>query len=151
MGKRNECSGDYNAIKRRGGVMDEKMRILKMVEEGKISSDEANKLLEVIDAKSQEIKGKLRWLKVKVFENGKQTVNVKVPFSLIKVGIKLGGKINIKLPEVAKEKLAEKGISIENIKDVEKLNELLAELEKEAPFELVNVDEDNERVIVSIE
>jgi len=131
--------------------MDEKMRILKMVEEGKISSDEANKLLEVIDTKSQQIKGKVRWLRVKVFENGKQTVNMKIPFGLIRAGLKLGGKLNIKLPDVAKEKLIEKGIDIEGINDIDRLDEFIAEVEKEAPFELVNVDEDNERVIISIE
>ena len=131
--------------------MDEKMRILKMVEEGKISSDEANKLLEMIDSKSQKITGNVRWLRVKVFENGKQTVNMKIPFGLIRAGLKLGGKLNIKLPDVAKEKLIEKGIDIEGINDIDRLDEFIAEVEKEAPFELVNVDEDNERVIISIE
>ena len=122
-----------------------------MVEEGKISSDEANKLLEMIDSKSQKITGNVRWLRVKVFENGKQTVNMKIPFGLIRAGLKLGGKLNIKLPDVAKEKLIEKGIDIEGISDIDRLDEFIAEVEKEAPFELVNVDEDNERVIISIE
>lgn len=131
--------------------MDEKLRILKMLEEGKITSDEANKLLETIEDKTENIEGKARWLKVKVIERGAQKINIKIPLKLIKIGAKIGGNINIKLPSEATEKLAEKGINLENIKDVEKLNELLVELEKEAPFELVNVDEGEKKVIVSIE
>lgn len=131
--------------------MDEKLRILKMLEEGKITSDEANKLLETIEDKTENIEGKARWLKVKIIERGAQKVNIKIPLKLIKIGAKIGSNINIKLPSEVTEKLAEKGINLENIKDVEKLNELLVELEKEAPFELVNVDEGEKKVIVSIE
>ena len=131
--------------------MDEKLRILKMLEEGKITSDEANKLLETIEGKSANIEGKIRLLKVKVLESGAQKVNIKIPLKLIKLIAKVGGNINIKLPSEATEKLAEKGINLENIKDVEKLNEILVELEKEAPFELINVDEGEKKVIVSIE
>lgn len=131
--------------------MDEKLKILKMLEEGKITSEEAAKLLETIEGKLQKIEGKARWLKVKVLEGGTQKVNIKVPLSLIKIAAKIGGKININLPDAVKVKLAEKGISLESIEDVEKLNELLIELEKEAPLELVNVDEGEKKVIVSIE
>ena len=131
--------------------MDEKLKILKMLEEGKVSAEEANNLLEAIDSKSHEIEGKSRWLKVKVIENGNQKVNVKIPLKVIKIAAKIGGKINVNLPDEAKEQLAEKGIQFDNIKDVEDLNEILAELEKEAPFELVNVEEGAKKVYVYIE
>lgn len=131
--------------------MDEKMKILKMVEQGKITSEEATKLLETIEGKSPGIEGKGRVLKVKIIEGGAQRVNIKIPLKLIKTIAKIGGNININLPDSAKEKLSEKGISLENIKDAEKLNEIIAELEKEAPFELVNVDEGDKKVIVTIE
>ena len=127
------------------------MKILKMLEEGKITSEEATKLLEAIEGKSQKIEGKGRVLKVKIIEGGAQRVNIKIPLKLIKTIAKIGGNINIDLPDSAKEKLSEKGISLENIKDAEKLNEIIAELEKEAPFELVNVDEGDKKVIVTIE
>ena len=131
--------------------VDEKMKILKMVEQGKITSEEATKLLETIEGKSPGIEGKGRVLKVKIIEGGAQRVNIKIPLKLIKTIAKIGGNININLPDSAKEKLSEKGISLENIKDAEKLNEIIAELEKEAPFELVNVDEGDKKVIVTIE
>ena len=127
------------------------MKILKMLEEGKITSEETTKLLETIEGKSQQIEGKGRVLKVKIIEGGAQRVNIKIPLKLIKTIAKIGGNINIDLPDSAKEKLSEKGISLENIKDAEKLNEIIAELEKEAPIELVNVDEGDKKVIVTIE
>ncbi len=131
--------------------MDEKMKILNMVEQGKISSEEANKLLEALESKPYDSNTKGKWLKVKVFESGAQKVNVRIPLRLIRILAKAGGKININLPPEAQEKLAERGIEIGNIKDIEKLNEIIAELEREAPFELVNVEEDDKKVYVVIE
>lgn len=131
--------------------MDEKLKILKMVEQGTISSEEAHNLLEALESKPLDEKGKGKWLKVKVVEQGTQKVNVRIPIKLIKVLARAGGKININLPPEAQEKLAEKGIVLDNIKDIEKLNEIIAELEKEAPFELVNVDEGDKKVFVVIE
>jgi hypothetical protein len=131
--------------------MDEKLRILTMLEEGKISAEEANNLLEAIGDKSEKIRGKSKWLKIKVLENGTQKVNVKIPLKVVKIAAKIGGKLNVKLPEEAKEHLAEKGINLENIKDMEELNQILAEIEKEAPFELVNVEEGTKKVYVYIE
>ena len=51
--------------------MDEKLKILKMVEEGKISSDEAHKLLEALEPKPLDKEGKGRWLKVREKMNPK--------------------------------------------------------------------------------
>jgi hypothetical protein len=131
--------------------MDEKLKILKMVEEGKISGEEAHKLLEALEAKPLEEEAKARWLKVKVIENGTQKVNVRIPLKLMKILAKAGGNINIKLPAEAQEQLAEKGIELGDMKDIAKLNDVIAELEKEAPFELVNVDEGDKKVYVIIE
>ena len=131
--------------------MDEKIKILKMVEDGKITSDDASKLLEAIESKSNEPKGKTKWLKVKIIEGGIQKLNVKIPLSVIKIAAKVGGKFCINLPDEAKEKLNEKGINLENIKDIEQFNKILSELEKETPFELVNIDDGGKKVFVYIE
>ncbi len=131
--------------------MEERLRILKMLEQGKITSEEANKLLEIIDGKPDYSRGKTKWLKIKVIESGSQKVNVRIPFSLIKIAAKVGGKLNINLPDKVKEKLSEKGIELDNLGNGENVNDFLKELEKEAPFELVNVDDGDEKVIVIIE
>ncbi|MBG0764302.1 MAG: hypothetical protein H0S78_05335 [Tissierellales bacterium] len=79
--------------------MDEKIRILKMIEEGKITSAEGEKLLAAIDEKStkiekEKIDGAPKWLKIRVFEEnekGKKTkANINVPIAIVETGLKIG-------------------------------------------------------------
>ena len=76
--------------------MSENLKILKMVEEGKISADDAAKLLAAIEDSSETItisksKGKTKWLRVRITDiGGKTKVNVNVPVTLIDAGMKMG-------------------------------------------------------------
>ena len=68
---------------------EEKSRILKMLEDKKITADDAMKLLDALDrTESRPTDRELRkkWLHVRVEKNGKQTVNIKLPLSLLKFG-----------------------------------------------------------------
>jgi hypothetical protein len=70
---------------------EEKARILKMLEDKKITADEAMKLLEALDrteARPTERELKRKWLHIRVEKDGKQTVNLKLPLSLLKFGFK---------------------------------------------------------------
>ena len=77
--------------------MSEKLTILKMVEEGKISVEEASKLLESVEGKKEEFNilaktegKKAKWLRIKVVEASEGTkVNVNVPIALIDVAFKI--------------------------------------------------------------
>lgn len=85
---------------------DERMRILKMLEEGKIDSSQAAELLKAVDSSestnqtSGQVEpggGSLRrgkWLVVKVTDTltGKKKVNVRVPIALIRGASKIAGK-----------------------------------------------------------
>lgn len=74
---------------------EERMRILRMVEEGKISPDEAARLLEALGRrdrakKSPKVAQRLqgRWLRVRVYDrNGAAKVNVNLPLRLVDVGL----------------------------------------------------------------
>jgi len=88
--------------------MEEKIRILKMIEEGKITSAEGEKLLAAIEEKNtklekQKIDGAPKWLKIKVFEeneNGKKTkVNINVPIAIVETGLKIGKGFDDKLDD----------------------------------------------------
>src|SRR6056297_2625235 len=79
--------------------MEEKIKILKMIEEGKITSSEGEKLLAAMEDRNtklekQKIDGSPKWLKIKVYEekeNGKKTkVNVNVPIAIVETGLKIG-------------------------------------------------------------
>ena len=114
-------------------MSDDKKRILEMLSQGKISVDEAERLLNAMDETSgrdspapsstttDEMKRKPKYLYVKVEsggkrENGKdekEQVNVRIPLGLVRAGIKLGSII----PESAKAKVnakfSDKGIDFD--------------------------------------
>jgi len=90
---------------------EERMRILRMVEEGKISPEEGARLLEALGSgkktKRPEVAKRLqgRRLRVRVSDaNGKSKVNVNLPLRLVDVGLTIAERF---LPEVQFEGVAE--------------------------------------------
>lgn len=80
----------------------EKLQILKMVEEGKINHTEALELMEALGKEEIEIKPKsdvkstTRMLRIKVREGEDKTkVNVNIPLSLVNVGLKIAKHVNV--------------------------------------------------------
>lgn len=80
---------------------EERMQILRMIEEGKISAAEGAELLRALDnsgrsAKNEPLKGSSspRWFRVRVTDTGtgRNKVNVNIPMGLVNVGIKMGAK-----------------------------------------------------------
>ncbi len=85
---------------------DEKMKILEMVKDGTISTDEGLKLLEALGGDTTDdnfdIKKKSKWIKVKVIEDGVNKVNVNIPISLAKIGLKIAEKYSNDTKELEK-------------------------------------------------
>ncbi len=88
---------------------EERMQILNMVAEGKITAEEGAKLLEALKSgKGGESEAKsgsgrrARWFRVKVTDlaSGRTKVNVKIPMGLLNVGIKMGAKFAPEMGEV---------------------------------------------------
>lgn len=125
-------------------------KILEMLAEKKISVDDADRLLNVIDSpeSNQEstfktepaVKAKPKYLRVTVLPDieNKQAqnvdrVNVRVPMSLIRAGIKLTSLIPPEARDKVNRALRDKGIDfdVHNVKpeDIEELVEALSDLE----------------------
>lgn len=125
--------------------MSEKLQILNMVKDGKITTDEGVKLLEALENPvntSNDIvytNGKAKWLKIKVFDPEDATkVNVTLPLSLINIGVKLAGKFS---PEFKDAGLTE-----------EDMEEIFEAIKSGATGKIVDVDsEDGTKVEVVIE
>ena len=85
---------------------EEKARILKMLEDKKITADEAMKLLDALDRTAQKRPSdrelKKKWLHIRVEKDGKQTVNLKLPLSLLKFGFKFAPQHRMRRHERAK-------------------------------------------------
>jgi len=78
---------------------EERMRILKMLEEGKLSAEEAARLLKAFGKPRPERRtvppgSEAKWLRVRVtdLKSGRSSVNVNLPMSLVNVGLKLGAQ-----------------------------------------------------------
>ncbi len=73
------------------GMKEETLRILKLLETGKITADEANRLIAALDraeSKPNERQTRRKWLHIRVEENGEKKVDVKIPLALLKFGFK---------------------------------------------------------------
>ena len=78
---------------------DERTKILAMLEEGKITAEEAARLLKALskgksESRSVATSGESKWMRIRVRDtaSGKTSVNVNVPLSLVNVGLKLGAQ-----------------------------------------------------------
>ncbi|CAK7048454.1 hypothetical protein CIW83_00070 [Tissierella sp. P1] len=122
----------------------EKMQILTMVKEGKITTEEGVKLLDALDnndiaSNNTNLSTKAKWLKVRVFDPEDSTkVNVTLPISLINIGVKLAGKFS---PEFKEAGLTE-----------DDMEEIFAAIKNGETGKIVEVDsEDGTKVEVVIE
>lgn len=131
-------------------MSEERKKILNMVAEGKITPDEAERLLGAL----KEGDYKARFFKVRVYEQNTEKPKVKVdmPIGVLKLILKLGAKFQGLAPEGFKMNIKGKEFSLDEFTP-EMIDDILAELGEGGRFSLVEVDdtEKNERVEVYIE
>lgn len=133
------------------------MKVLKMLEEGKISADDAGKLLKALDESrgglgqrptpprltmiapqlgQQGRPGDARWFRVRVTDlrTGRQKVSVNIPIGLVNVGLKLGARF---APEL----------------DNSALNEIVAAVRAGQTGKIIEIadDHDGEKVEIFVE
>lgn len=119
---------------------EERIKILKMVEEGKLTAGEAARLLSALGkverkrAPAADIES--RWLRVRVTDltTGKPKVNVNIPMRLVNVGLRVGARF------------------IPDMEGVE-LSDLSKALEEGMTGKIIDVvdEQDNERVEIFAE
>lgn len=111
---------------------EETMRILKMVEEGKISADKAKELIEAFNQVSvpsvSEKNYEDKFLRVKVLSGTGDKVNVQLPIKVIKAALKVTGKLPLDTMNI-------KGVNPEELIDT-----IVSCLDSEVMGEIVSVD-----------
>ncbi len=130
-----------------------RMKILEMLSKGKITVDEASALLEKVIVREQgpeepraeqgeqpARKGTPRYLRVVVDSSDGDKVNVRVPMSLIRTGLKLSSL----MPAEAASAVQEKGIDLSVLKDLD--GEELVEALRELTVDVDSADGDKVRV-----
>jgi hypothetical protein len=84
---------------------EERLKILKMVQDGKITAEQAIQLLESVDSdktaspgspSKTQTGGSGHWFRVKVSDTitGKMRANIRLPISLVNAGLKMGAKFS---------------------------------------------------------
>jgi hypothetical protein len=120
---------------------EERLQILKMIEEGKITPEEGAKLLSALAKKGPSAPpapgaSPARWFRVRVTdaETGRSKVNVNIPMGLVNVGVRMGARF---IPESS-------GIDLED---------LLEQIRSGAHGKIVEVldDESGEHIEIFIE
>ena len=118
-------------------MSEERLKILKMLEEKKITSEQAAKLLDALGVTTSTGEGK--FLKVKVWDMNREKlkVNVTVPLKLVKWGMKF-------VPEKAQLKMREQNIDMESITEA---------IDKDLTGRIAEVDDEdkNQHIEVYIE
>lgn len=130
---------------------EEKMRILSMLEDGKVTAEEAARLLDAVGsagtATATDVPENPRYLRVLV-TGDKEKVNVRVPIQLIRSGVNLGAMIGSAAEGKVGEAMAAKGIPLDLSKlkaaEIDDLVKSLAEL-------TVDVDDGAQKVRVFCE
>lgn len=120
----------------------ERKRILKMLEEGTINAEEANKLLLTLetdesrdnDNKVKQTEGR-RFIKILVEEAGREKVNISIPLSLARLALKF-------IPNSARDSLDEQDIDIDEI--LEAIDEGVEN------GTLINIDDGDDHVVIKM-
>ena len=131
-------------LKGEPGMEQERLRILQMLKDGKVTVDEALKLLEALEAGAVEAepveRPRARWFKIRITERGqdKPKVMVNLPVGLVDWALKTGNKF-----------MALGGAEMENID----LNQLRLALLHGGTGKIIDVvdDEDGTHVEISLE
>lgn len=138
--------------------MNEQQQILEMLASGKISVDEAQKLLSAlggavtsdggIEPVRAPTKNKVRFLRVVCSEGGTEKVDVRVPLGLIHAGMKFKALIPQNVQSKIDDSLREKGMQF-NLSDIkpEGIEELIDALSEFS----INVNDDGDSVRVFCE
>lgn len=134
---------------------EDRMRILRMVAEGKLSAEDADTLLQALDGQSQEldgsqkerttdVRGKYLYVQVDPKEGrSSERVSVKVPLALVKAGLNISKLIPAEAQDKIQSSLHESGVPF-NLNDIDAQNfeEIMEALEQMS----IDVDTDESSV-----
>lgn len=133
-------------------MREEKLKILQMLEKGKVNALEAAHLLDALE-RSETGAGKARWLRIRVYEEDKDQPKVKInlPFSLLRLLTRVG-KLKEKIPPTVHEKLREKGIELSE-EGLDNLDKVIHEMSEGGKVMLADVvdEEKGQKVEIYIE
>ena len=131
---------------------DEQKMIFGMLKAGEITAEEAERLMDAVNVPGTGVQGtQPKRLRVRITDHGQQKVNVKIPFTVVRLALKLGKGMN----GLAVTFGGTEGAKVAEALDQIDLDEILRQLgdgEIPLPCTLVDVDaEDGVNIQVELE
>jgi hypothetical protein len=128
-------------------MSEERKKILEMVASGKLTPEEADRLLGAIKD-SQE---KARYFRVRVFDKDKtrQKVKVDIPISVLKLASKLGAAFKGMVPEGHTVNIHGKEIALDEFTP-EMIDKIIDEIQEGGCYKLVEVTDDDKGEYVEV-
>ena len=129
-------------------MSEEKRKILQMVADGKLTPEEADRLLDAV----KDVRGKKRFFKVRVYDGargGKPTVNVNIPIAVLKLASKFGHAFKGMMPEGMKVNMHGKELSLDEFTP-ELIDEVLDGLGEGEKFLLAEVTDEDKGEYVEV-
>lgn len=128
---------------------DNRRQILDMLAQGKITADEAERLIAAVERSPVQASETVKYLRVLVDANDEQEgptkVNVRVPMQLLRAGVRLTGIIPARAREQVNDALRKEGIAFDiNNLTPQNLEEMVEHLRD------LTVDVDNEHAKVRV-
>ena len=89
---------------------EERLQILRMLDSGQITVDQAARLLEALDSPEREESengSQANWVRVRVTDTrtGRSKVNVNIPMSLVNLGLKVGARFAPDIEDLDPQKM----------------------------------------------
>ena len=129
-------------------MSEEKRKILQMVAEGKLTPEEADRLLDAV----KDARGKKRFFKVRVYQQAnrdKPAVNVNIPVAVLKLASKFGRAFKGMMPEGMKVNMHGKEIALDEFTP-ELIDEVLDSLGDGEKFVLAEVTDETKGEYVEV-
>lgn len=128
-------------------MSEERKKILEMVAAGKLTPQEADRLLGAL----KESKEKARYFRVRVFDKDKtrQKVKVDIPISVLKLASKLGAAFKGMVPEGHKVNIHGKEIALDEFTP-EMIDRIIEEIEEGGCYKLIEVTDDDKGEYVEV-
>jgi len=122
-------------------IIEERMQILKMIEEGKLSAAEAMDLMNALDNDANDEalipKKPAKWLKIRVKTmEDKTKVKVNIPLSLVDIGLRLGAAYAPQLKEAGLDQID--------------MNEIIEAVKNGAEGKIVDVEDEESQTKIEV-
>ena len=128
-------------------MSEERKKILNMVAEGKLTPEEADRLLGAL----KESQKKARFFRVRVYDRNKQKQKVKVdiPITVLKLASKIGTAFKGFVPEGSKIDVLGKEIMLDEFTP-EMIDSIIAEISDGGTYKVVEVTDDEKDEFVEV-